>query len=75
MSWEEEVAASLADGDAAADAMASATVQEKCCGCADGVATVVAAAVDPESAEEYGIPLAILRADLTKMSAIYYTDI
>lgn len=68
------MAASLADGDAATDAMASATVQERCCGCADGVAMAVVAAADPENAEEYGIPLAILRADSPKMSAIYYMD-
>lgn len=53
MNWGEVAAASLAGGDAATDAMASATVQERCCGCADGAAT---AAADPESAEEYGIP-------------------
>lgn len=56
MNWGEVAAASLAGGDAATDAMASATVQERCCGCADGAATAAAAAADPESAEEYGIP-------------------
>lgn len=66
------MAASLVGGDAATVVTVSAPVQERCCGCVDGVAMAVVAAADPESAEEYGNPWVILGADSTMMPASHY---